>query len=121
MFQHLIRAFATTLILGAGTSLQAQTPTDHSAMGQGKMAAGQASPAADKAMAQGEIKKIDLKAKTITLKHGPIKSVDMPPMTMAFKVGSDALLTRAKVGDKVNFIAELRSDVLFVTAIEPSR
>ncbi|MBI5278428.1 MAG: copper-binding protein [Burkholderiales bacterium] len=81
-----------------------------------------ASPAyAASHMADGEVRKIDKEAKKITLKHGPIRSLDMPPMTMVFHVANVALLDRVKPGDKVQFAAANDGGKLTVTAIEPSK
>ena len=46
---------------------------------------------------------IDLKAGTVTLKHGPIPSLKWPPMTMAFKAANTALLGALKPGQLVRF------------------
>jgi len=54
----------------------------------------------------GEVRKIDREARKITLRHGEIRNLDMPPMTMVFQVRDEALLERVKVGDKVIFTAE---------------
>lgn len=50
----------------------------------------------------GVIKKLDLKAGSVTLQHGPIAALSWPAMTMSFKADS-ALLQGLKVGEKVNF------------------
>ena len=68
-----------------------------------KPAATQAAAAPE--MATGEIRKIDLDTARITLKHGEIKNLDMPPMTMVFAVKDKALLGALKAGDKVKFRA----------------
>ena len=57
-------------------------------------------------MADAEVRKVDRDAKKITLKHGPIKNLDMPPMTMVFQVKDAALLDKVSAGDKVRFTAE---------------
>ena len=72
-------------------------------------------------MADGEVRKVDKDAGKITLKHGPIKNLDMPPMTMVFRVKDPAFLDAVKPGDKVRFAAEERSGAYVVTAIEPAR
>jgi Cu(I)/Ag(I) efflux system periplasmic protein CusF len=54
-------------------------------------------------MADAEVRKVDKAQKKITLKHGEIKGLDMPPMTMVFGVRDAALLDQVKVGDKVRF------------------
>lgn len=69
-------------------------------------------------MTDGEVKKMDPKAQTITLAHGPIQNLDMPAMTMVFKASTPTLLGKAKVGDKVKFRAEMPNGALTVTTIE---
>jgi len=70
------------------------------------------------AMAEGVVRKIDLANGKITLKHGAIVNLDMPPMTMVFRVQPPDLLNTVKAGDKVRFHAEQRDGGLTVTAIE---
>lgn len=69
-------------------------------------------------MSSGEVKKIDKAAQKITLRHGPIKNLDMPGMTMVFKVAEPSLLDKVKAGDTVKFSAEDQGGALVVTAIE---
>lgn len=76
------------------------------------------SPASSAEMSDGEVKKIDKAAQKITLKHGDIKNLDMPGMTMVFTVKDPALLDKVKAGDKVKFSAEDQGGALVVTAIE---
>ena len=72
-------------------------------------------------MADGEIRKVDADNKKITIKHGEIKNLDMPPMTMVFQVKDDSLLGKAKTGDKVRFSAEKLGGVFVVTDIQPGK
>ncbi len=53
-----------------------------------------------------EVRKIDRDSGRITLKHGEIKNLDMPPMTMVFQAQDKAALDKFKVGDKVRFTAD---------------
>src|SRR5687768_3015277 len=71
------------------------------------------------AMADGEIRKVDKDAKKITIKHGPLAKLDMPPMTMVFQVKDPAMLDQVKAGDKVKFQAEKIGAAYTVTRIEP--
>ncbi len=87
--------FATTVSLIAGLSLSA------------------AAWAVD-----GEVKKIDADAGKITLKHGEIKSLDLPAMQMAFRVANPAWLTSVQVGDKVNFTADKVGGQFTITTLE---
>lgn len=66
----------------------------------------------------GEVKKIDLEAGKVTLKHGPIQNLDIPAMQMAFRVVNPAWLQKLQVGDKVTFEADKVGGQFTVTAIE---
>lgn len=72
-------------------------------------------------MTSGEVRKVDLEAQKITLKHGEIKNLDMPGMTMVFKATNPSMLDKVKAGDKVNFTAEKRDGAIVVTAIEVAK
>jgi Cu/Ag efflux protein CusF len=67
--------------------------------------------------ADAEVRKIDKAQGKITLKHGEIKSQDMPPMTMVFRVKDPAMLDSVAVGDKVKFDVEKIGGNYTVTAI----
>ena len=71
---------------------------------------------------KGEVRKIDETAGKITLKHGPIKSLDMDEgMTMVFRVQDPAMLKQVKVGDKVEFEAERAAAGITVTKMQKSK
>ncbi|MDB5885540.1 MAG: hypothetical protein JWR74_1711 [Polaromonas sp.] len=78
-------------------------------------------PMAAAGMAEGEVRKIDMDSKKITIKHGEIKNLDMPGMTMVFQVKDAALLEKAKAGDKIRFRAEKSGSAIVVTDIQPVR
>lgn len=70
-------------------------------------------------MVKGEVKKIDESAGKITLKHGPIKSLDMDEgMTMVFRVQNPAMLKQVKVGDKVQFEAQRTVSGIVITKMQ---
>jgi Cu/Ag efflux protein CusF len=104
---------AVQLILAAGFALPAcAQQSDHSGARDGAQAARAAKSA------EGEVRKIDKGAKKITLKHGPIPSLDMAPMTMVYRVRDASLLDKVKPGDKVKFVAEKIDRQYTVTHIE---
>ena len=72
-------------------------------------------------MSEGEVRKIDKDAKKITLKHGEIKNLEMPAMTMVFQVKDTTLLDKVKTGDKVRFKAEKVSSGYALTDIEVAK
>lgn len=76
---------------------------------------------AQPAMTNGEVTKLDKPGGRVTLKHGEIKNLDMPPMTMVFQVKDPALLEKVKVGDKVQFTVENANGAMTVLTIEPAK
>lgn len=82
------------------------------------LALGAGSLAAQPTLADGEIRKVDKEAKKLTIRHGPIPSLDMPPMTMVFQVRDPALLEQVKAGDRVKFEAEKTGGAYIVIRIE---
>ena len=86
-------------------------------MGDAKKEA--AKPSAE--MADGEIRKVDKESKKITIKHGEIKNLDMPGMTMVFQVKDPAMLDTVKAGDKVRFKAESAGGAIIVTEIQEAK
>jgi Cu/Ag efflux protein CusF len=69
----------------------------------------------------GNVTKIDQKQGKITLKHGPIRNLDMDGMTMVFAVGDPAVLKTVKVGDKVKFEADRVNGRITVIRIEKTK
>ena len=72
-------------------------------------------------MADAEVRRVDKSANKITLRHGEIKNLEMPAMTMVFQVKDPALLDTVKPGDKVKFRAEKIGGSYVVTTIEPAK
>ena len=68
-------------------------------------------------MTAGEVTKVDKSTGRLTLKHGEIKHMDMPPMTMAFRVSDARLLDSVVVGDRVRFSVERVDGQYTVTQI----
>ncbi len=87
-------AAALVLALASGAGVQAQTTT-----------------------AGGEVTKLDKAGNRITLRHGEIKNLDMPPMTMTFRVRDPKLLDGVAVGDRVRFAADRIDGQYTVTAL----
>ena len=81
----------------------------------------QATPTADKALADGTVKKVDKAAGKLTISHGPLEHLDMPPMTMVFRAADPAMLDEVKAGDRIRFAAERVGGAFTVTALEVVR
>ena len=101
----------------AAPAFAQQKADDHSAH---HPAAAATAPAADD-MADAEVRKVDKDAAKITLKHGEIKSLEMPPMTMVFHVKDKAMLDRVKAGDKVRFKVVNETGKYTVTEIQSTQ
>ncbi len=102
-------ALAFTAI--AANPVFAQMNMDHSKMGMAGMA-GMPS------MTDGEVRKIDKDAGKITIKHGEIKHMEMPGMTMVFSVKEKALLDKVEAGQKIQFIVTQDNGRMIVTEIK---
>ena len=72
-------------------------------------------------MTDGEVRKIDKAQSKITLKHGEIKNLDMPGMTMVFNVKDKAVLDSLQPGDKVKFKAVNEAGKFTVTDLKVVR
>ena len=68
--------------------------------------------------ATAEVRRIDKAARKVTLKHGEIKNLDMPPMSMVFQVKDPAQLDALQVGQKVRFQAVQENGAYWVVKIE---
>ena len=80
-----------------------------------------AASAATGDMVDGEVRKVDKDTRKITLKHGDIKNLDMPGMTMVFQVKDPGMLDQLKEGDKVRFKAEKAGGSIVVTELQVSK
>ena len=69
-------------------------------------------------MTDGMIKKIDTAQKKITIKHGELKELEMPAMTMVFAAGDAVDVTKLKAGQKVKFMASRVNGRLTVTEVK---
>ncbi|WP_243392782.1 copper-binding protein [Kinneretia aquatilis] len=106
-------AFPAAALLAFSFTAPAALAMDHAAH-----APAASVPAAPAPWTLGELRKIDAAGGKITLKHEEIAHLDMPPMTMGFRLRSPSLLEGRKVGERVRFRVEMQSGGLVVTALE---
>jgi Cu/Ag efflux protein CusF len=76
---------------------------------------------ADSHVVKGEVVKVDKPAGKITLKHAPIKNLDMDAMTMVFRVTDATMLDKVKAGDRVEFEADRVNGAITITRIGTGR
>jgi Cu(I)/Ag(I) efflux system periplasmic protein CusF len=65
----------------------------------------------------GEVTKVDKAGGRLTLKHAEIKHLDMPPMTMVFRVKDPKMLDGIAAGNRILFVAERINGQYTVTSI----
>lgn len=94
---------------------------NHGSMGQGATGQPGMMQMQPGELTVAEVRKVDKDAQKITLKHGEIKNLDMPPMTMVFQVKDVAMLEAVKKGDKVRFSADKVGGAYTVTSIEKTQ
>lgn len=75
-------------------------------------------PAQAAEFTKGVVKKLDTKAKKVTIDHEDLKNLDMPAMTMVFRVGDDAVLAKLKEGASIEFVADRVNGKLTVTEVK---
>lgn len=71
-------------------------------------------------MTDGEVRKVDKDSGKVTLKHGEIKNLDMPGMTMVFNVKDKAMLANVKTGDRVKFKVVKEDGKYMVVELQPA-
>lgn len=114
-----IAAFTLAIALAGSAAAQggmsAGSHMDHSALGNMKGDGQSSMPAVD-----GEVRRIDKAAGKVTLRHGEIKQLEMPPMTMVYEVSDKTMLDTIKPGDKVKFKAINEKGKMIVTEMKPT-
>ena len=106
-----------TLTSVASSGVVAQMKMDSGKMGDMKME----QSAAAVEMTDGEVRKVDANSNKITIKHGAIKNLDMPGMTMVFQARDPAMLEIVQKGDKVKFKAAMDGSAMVVTEIQVTK
>ena len=128
-FPTFLSAIALTLIAAASPArAQHQGHEGHEGHGQPAAAAAPAASADATASSQdwiaAEVRRVDAAQQKLTLKHGEIRHLDMPGMTMPFKLApgvlSAAQLMAMKAGDKVEVRIESRDGAPTIIELRPA-
>ncbi len=105
----MLAATAIALLSLFSGSVLAQTPPDQHTMEM----------SVKPGLTDGEVRKIDKEAGKLTIRHGEIKHLEMPPMTMVFVVKDKSMLDKVNTGDKVRFMAVHENSQMIVTELQP--
>ena len=103
--------FAAALLTSASAFAQAPAADSHTAHHP-------AANAQQADLSEGEVTRGDAAALKVTLRHGELKNLNMPPMTMVFRVQDASVLGSLQPGDKVLFRAKRVSGAFHVEHIE---
>lgn len=102
-----------SLVMGLSLGLPAWADAQHGTHGKASVQTA--------ALSEGVVKKLDKAQGKLTLRHGPLENLDMPAMTMAFRVQDAGWLDQVKPGDAVRFRVEQVNGALTVTQLEAAR
>lgn len=116
---------AFTLIATFGFTLATSALAQHSGHGHHGHAQGSPTPAhtasgaaGESDWVEGEVRRVDREQGRITLRHGEIRSLDMPPMTMVFHATDSRQIEALAAGDRVRFRLIADGSTYRLTAIE---
>lgn len=107
---------AATLLAAVGGPALAQAGHGHHPSAQAAVAASR--PADQPAFADGVVRRVHAATGSVTMAHGPLPHLDMPPMTMVFKLVGKASLDGLSVGDRVRFVADREGGTLVINRID---
>ena len=117
-----LTALACSLVWGQANA-QTPEPSGHGGHGSHDVpvsapASSASTAAASQELSEGEVTRWDARSQKITLRHGELKNLGMPPMTMVFTLQDPAQASQIKRGDKVRFRAEQVNGAFVVTHVE---
>ena len=114
-----MKALITASLIAFSTlgAVSAQAASDHA----GHAMASPSAASAEMQMIDAQVKKVDKAAGKVTLSHGPLTNLNMPAMTMVFKVSNAAWLDQMKSGDKIRFMADTVNGAITVVHFEPAK
>ena len=116
---HTFTRLALGLAMSGAASLASAQDHAHGSHGAHTAASTQAEAATD--LVDAEVRKIDKEAGKITLRHGELKNLNMPGMTMAFRVKDAAMLDAVHAGDEVKFKAERVNGTITVVQLQTAK
>ena len=117
---HCVVALLLASVLGPALAQAPASTNDHDTAPAAQDKSGRSSADQDD-LSDGEITRWDPRTGKVTLRHGEIKNLGMPPMTMVFRVTDASMLAPFKPGDKVRFRVEQRTGAYIVTRMEAAR
>ena len=114
-----MKALITASLIAFSTlgAVSAQAASDHA----GHAMASPSAASAEMQMIDAQVKKVDKAAGKVTLSHGPLTNLNMPAMTMVFRVKDATWLDQMKEGDKIRFMADNVNGAITVVQFERAK
>lgn len=116
-------AVALMAVAAPARALSHEGHEGHEGHGQPTQAADAAAPSSKDWIA-AEVRRVDTAQQKLTLKHGDIRHLDMPGMTMPFRLApgvvSAAQLSALKAGDRLEVRIESQQGALTIVELRPA-
>ena len=111
-----MKALITASLIAFSTlgAVSAQAASDHA----GHAMASPSAASAEMQMIDAQVKKVDKAAGKVTLSHGPLTNLNMPAMTMVFRVKEAAWLDQMRADGKIRFVADSINGTLTIVRFE---
>lgn len=119
MHSRLVLAAVAALSIGAGSAFAQAGHHGHGSHGALHTSAAGATDGAAATFSEGTVRRVDAANGKLTIAHGPLDNLGMPPMTMVFAVSGETSLDGIAVGDRIRFVAEKSDDAFVVTTLKP--
>jgi len=119
IFPALFLALSLTLAGMLPASVRAADSHDaHAGHGMTSASSANAVNTADSTLVDGQVKKIDKAGGKITVSHGPLTNLNMPAMTMVFRVNLADWLEQLQPEEKIRFVADSINGALTIVRLE---
>lgn len=114
---------AALFVLGlvSSNAIFAQEMHDHGAHHDHVMQSGVSAGQGELPKVVAEVRRVNTRASTLSLRHEEIPNLDMPPMTMVFQVSDPGLLEGVATGDRVWVTVDQIDGAYTVLSVEPQR
>lgn len=105
--------------LASSNAVLAQDMHEHGAHQQHAMEVGVPAEGGELPKVGAEVRRVNPRANTLSLRHEAIPNLDMPPMTMVFQVGDPGFLEGVAAGDRVWVTIDQIDGAYTVLSVEP--
>ncbi len=120
LLRNAVRAAAPVAVAASFLAMLPIVAAAQTAQGQGMTQSMPVAAMSGPDVVEGVVRKIDKGARKITLRHGEMPHLEMPAMTMVFRVQDAALLDSVKVGEKVRFKPQKIDGAFVVVEMQPA-